>query len=202
MAYIRLLYKEGDSDILISLIHLKKLQKILDSVLDENEFLSPYGIRSVSKKHESGYEIEINGKAYTLKYTPGESTSAMFGGNSNWRGPVWFPINYLMIQSLQAYYRYFGDELKVECPGGSGNLMNLKDVANHLKTRLEKIFTADSDGCRPVYGRFRDFYTRPGNKDLILFHEYFHGETGMGLGASHQTGWTGLIAALIKESRD
>jgi len=187
------------SDRLISLIHIEKLQKLLYAVLDEEEFLSAWGIRSVSKKHTNRYEVSIDGQTFSLQYNPGESTSKIFGSNSNWRGPIWFPVNYLLIWSLRAYYQYFGDELKVEFPSRSGNFMNLKEVAMQLKMRLIRIFIAGQDSFRPVYGRHKDFYQRNENKDLILFHEYFNGETGMGLGASHQTGWTGLIAALIQE---
>jgi hypothetical protein len=190
-----------ESDRLISLIHIHKLKALLVAVLDENEFLSPYGIRSVSKKHSSGYHVEINNKLYSLNYTPGESTSEIFGSNSNWRGPIWFPVNYLLIRSLNAYYQYFGDEFKVEFPSGSGNLLNLWETGMELKKRLLSIFQQDEKGSRPVFGRYNDFYARDENKDLILFHEYFHADTGMGLGASHQTGWTGLIAALIQEIR-
>ncbi|MDP4223367.1 MAG: glucosidase [Bacteroidota bacterium] len=194
--------KKEEKDVterLISLIHIEKLKRLLNAVLDENEFLSGYGIRSVSKRHLKPYEIEINNQLHTLEYTPGESTSRIFGSNSNWRGPIWFPVNYLLIRSLNSYYLYFGDELKVEFPTGTGNFLNLHEVAFQLKMRLLRIFQADQDYSRPVFGRFRNFYQREENRDLILFHEYFHGETGMGLGASHQTGWTGLIAALIQE---
>jgi hypothetical protein len=199
--YVAVIEKEekNNSDKLISLIYLEKLHKLLEAILDEDEFLSPYGIRSVSKKHTAGYHIEVDGQSLSLQYDPGESTSKIFGSNSNWRGPVWFPMNYLIIHSLNAYYQYLGNEFKVEFPSRSGNLINLREVAIQLKTRLLKIFTADEKSFRPVYGRFKDFYQKEENKDLILFHEYFHGETGMGLGASHQTGWTGLIAASIQE---
>ena len=199
--YIAVIQKEGkeQSDMLISLIYLEKLQKLMKVLLDEEEFLSPYGIRSVSKKHTTGYEIEIDKQLFSLQYDPGESTTKIFGSNSNWRGPIWFQMNYLIIRSLKAYYQYFGNEFKVEFPTRSGIYVNLKEVAIQLNMRLQKIFTADQNGNRPVHGRFQDFYRHDENKDLILFHEYFHGETGIGLGASHQTGWTGLIAALIQE---
>ena len=168
-------------------------------MLDENEFLSPYGIRSVSKRNTASYEIVLNQRTYSLQYTPGESTTKKFGSNSNWRGPIWFSVNYLIIRSLRAYYEYFGNDFKVEFPSRSGKFMNLKEVAVRLKMCLLKIFTPDMNHFRPVFGSRNDIYQRPENKDLILFHEYFNGETGMGLGASHQTGWTGLIAALIRE---
>ncbi len=188
-----------DTDKLISLIPLEKLQKLLYAALDEDEFLSPFGIRSVSKKHIKSYDINIDNQMFSLQYTPGESTSRIFGSNSNWRGPIWFPMNYLIIHSLKEYYKYFGDELKVEFPSRSGNFMNLKEVSLNLSLRLQKIFIRDQNSLRPVFGRYNYFYQQPENKDLFLFHEYFHGETGMGLGASHQTGWSGLIAALIEE---
>ena len=188
-----------ESDRLISLIHIEKLKALLSIVLDEEEFLSPFGIRSVSKKHEAGYHIGINDQIYSLRYTPGESTTEIFGSNSNWRGPIWFPVNYLLIRSLDTYYQYFGNTLKVEFPSRSGNYINLKEAGAELKKRLLSIFLSDGNGFRPVFGRHRHFYEREENRDLLLFHEYFHADTGMGLGASHQTGWTGLIAALIQE---
>jgi hypothetical protein len=202
--YMSVIQKEEieDSDKLISLIYMEKLQKLLGATLDEEEFLSPYGIRSVSKKHARSYEIEFDNQLFSLQYNPGESTSKIFGGNSNWRGPIWFPLNYLIIRSLKEYYLYFGDEFKVEYPSRSGNYLNLKEVAIQIGMRLQKIFTADQNAFRPVYGRHKDFYQRNENTDLILFHEYFHAETGMVLGASHQTGWSGLIAALIKEMNE
>ncbi len=202
--YLAVIQKEGKegSDKLISLIYMEKLQKLLVAILDEDEFLSPYGIRSVSKKHANGYEIEIDHQLFSLQYDPGESTTSILGNNSNWRGPIWFPMNYLIIRSLKSYYQYFGNEFKVEFPSRSGNYLNLKEVAIQLGLRLQKIFIADQNGYRPVFGRYNDFYRHDENKDLLLFHEYFHGETGSGLGASHQTGWTALIAVLIQEMNE
>jgi hypothetical protein len=202
--YLAVITKKGEDngDKLISLIYIEKLQQLLTAILDEDEFLSPYGIRSVSKKHSNAYEVEIDNQVHSLQYTPGESQTKIFGGNSNWRGPIWFPVNYLIIRSLNAYYQYYGNDLKVEFPTRSGNYLNLKEVALELSKRLQKIFIADKDAFRPVYGRHNDFYQRTENRDLFLFHEYFHGETGMGLGASHQTGWTGLIVALIQEMNE
>jgi Mannosylglycerate hydrolase MGH1-like glycoside hydrolase domain len=199
--YVAVIQKEEKevSDRLISLIYLERLQKLLTAVLDEDEFLSPYGIRSVSKKHTSEYKVEVDGHIFSLKYDPGESSTRIFGSNSNWRGPVWFPMNYLIIRSLNAYYQYLGDEFKVEFPTRSGNFINLKEVAMQLRIRLLNIFKAEADSTRTVFGRYKGFYQREENKNLILFHEYFHGDTGMGLGASHQTGWTGLVAAMIQE---
>lgn len=201
MAVIQKDEKE-ESDKLISLIGIEKLQKLLVVLLDEEEFLSPYGIRSVSKKHTSSYKIEIDKQLYSLQYDPGESTTKVFGSNSNWRGPIWFPMNYLIIQSLKAYYQYFGDEFKAEFPSRSGNYLNLEQVALQINERLQKIFIEDQKATKPMHGRFKNFYQREENKNLILFHEYFHGETGAGLGASHQTGWTGLIAVLIQEKNE
>lgn len=202
--YLAVIQKEGAerTDKLLSLIHLEKLQKLLFALLDEEEFLSPFGIRSVSKKHTGGYQVEIDKQVFSLHYDPGESTTLSFGKNSNWRGPIWFPMNYLIIRSLTSYYQYFGDEFKVEFPSRSGNFMNLREVAVQLGLRLQKIFTEDNDGYLPVYGRQNDFYRRPENKELYLFYEYFHGETGSGLGASHQTGWTALMAVLIQEMNE
>jgi hypothetical protein len=176
-----------------------KLRRILQRMLDENEFLSPYGIRSVSKYHQSHpYCLKLD-EEYYISYEPAESCNAMFGGNSNWRGPIWFPLNYLIIESLQKFHYYLGDDFKVEFPTGSGHQMNLWEVAEELSQRLIKIFLQDESGRRPVYGDLEKFQTDPHWRDLILFHEYFHGDNGAGLGASHQTGWTGLVAKLIQQ---
>jgi hypothetical protein len=187
-----------DGNKLITMMYRNRLEKLLIALLDENEFLSPYGIRSVSKIHSKGYFLTIFGHPLTLYYEPGESSTHLFGGNSNWRGPIWFPMNYLIIESLQSYYAYFGDTLKVAFPTGSQRSLNLKEVATELSNRLQSIFQANESGIRPWHGRYGGFYSKPENKDLQLFHEYFHGETGMGIGASHQTGWTALVAALIQ----
>lgn len=176
----------------------ERLEKVLRYMLDENEFLSPYGIRSLSKTHEIPYELNIGGQHFSIQYTPAESRSALFGGNSNWRGPIWFPINFLLIEALRKYYRYYGDDLQVECPTGSGTLMNLSQVADELSTRLTRIFLKNEQGQRPVFGGIDRLQTDVHWRDHILFHEYFHGDNGAGLGASHQTGWTGLIAALLR----
>ncbi len=177
-----------------------KLRHILRKMLDENEFLSPHGIRSVSKFHaEHPYIFEANGEQYQVDYEPAESTTSLFGGNSNWRGPIWFPINYLIIEALQRFHHYLGDDFKVECPTGSGKQMNLFEVAIELSQRLAGIFIRDESGRRPLYGSMETFQTDPHWRDLILFHEYFHGDNGAGLGASHQTGWTGLVAELIQQ---
>ncbi len=169
--------------------------------LDENEFLSPYGIRSISKLHQDQpYTFWVVGQPHTIDYHPAESKSGLFGGNSNCRGPIWFPINYLLIESLQKYHHLYGESLKVECPTGSGQMMNLGEVATELSRRLIKLFLRDGNGERPIYGGSRLFRDDPHWRDHILFNEYFHGDNGAGLGASHQTGWTGLVAKLIQQS--
>jgi hypothetical protein len=177
-----------------------KLRRILQKMLDENEFLSPYGIRSVSKYHQyHPYCLKLAGEEYQIDYEPAESSNAIFGGNSNWRGPIWFPINYLIIESLQKFHYYLGDDFKVEFPTGSGKEMNLWEVSQELSKRLTLIFLKDDSGKRPVYGDLEKFQTDPDWRDLILFHEYFNGDDGAGLGANHQTGWTGLVAKLIQQ---
>ena len=170
-------------------------------MLDENEFLSEFGIRAVSKYHkENPYTFYVDGQAHTINYQPAESQSGLFGGNSNWRGPIWFPINYLLIESLQKFNHYYGDSLKVECPTGSGQMMTLGEVATELSRRLIKLFLRNDKGERPIYGGQRVFQDDPHWRDHILFNEYFHGDNGAGLGASHQTGWTGVVAKLIQQS--
>ncbi len=186
-----------DKDILLSLLPNERLKKMLKALLDEQEFLSPVGIRSLSKIHETPYNITIVGKEFGLKYEPAESTIGLFGGNSNWRGPIWMPMNYLIIQSLRQYHEYFKDTLKVECPTDSGNYMNLGQVADDLSSRLISLFQSDAAGHRPIHGMDDKYKTDPHFKDLILFYEYFHGCSGRGVGASHQTGWTGVVAELI-----
>jgi len=170
-----------------------KLRRVLSYMLDENEFLSEFGIRSLSKIYE---ENPYKFQDYEVKYIPGESTNAMFGGNSNWRGPIWFPINVLLIESLRKYYRFYGEEFKIECPTGSGIEMNLMEVSNELTNRLINLFIPD-DGRRPCNGDCEKYSGDDNFKDLILFYEFFHGDTGEGLGASHQTGWTSLVSHLI-----
>lgn len=189
---------EDEQDILLSLVPKKRLERLLQALLDKEEFLSEGGIRSMSKIHETPFEVEIEGQVYNLQYEPGESSSYLFGGNSNWRGPVWFPMNYLIIQSVQAYYEYFEERLQVEYPGGSGNFVTLDWVADEISRRLVSIFQQDKNGRRPVHGQYEQYRSDPHFKDLILFYEYFHGDNARGLGASHQTGWTGLVAELIE----
>jgi hypothetical protein len=188
----------GDRGI-AALVNPDRLRRILSRVLDENEFLSPYGIRAVSRFHaDHPYVFAVEGQEYRVSYIPAESDSGMFGGNSNWRGPVWMPVNALLIRALMAYYLYYGDNFKIECPTGSGNRMNLFEVAREIANRLTRIFLRDESGRRPVYGGSQKFQTDPHWKDYLLFYEYFHGDNGAGLGASHQTGWTGVIAKLIE----
>jgi len=176
-----------------------RLRRVLRYMLDEAEFLSPFGIRSVSKVHEQAYHLSVGGQDFSIEYWPAESRSGLFGGNSNWRGPIWFPINYLLIEALRKYHRYYGDDLRVECPTGSGVMMTLAQVADELARRLARIFLRDERGQRPVYGGQQVFQTDEHWRDHILFHEYFHGDNGAGIGASHQTGWTGLIAELLNQ---
>jgi hypothetical protein len=184
---------------LLSLVNEDKLRRILARMLDEDRFLGPHGIRSISRWHlEHPYVFSAGGVEHQVRYEPAESTTAMFGGNSNWRGPVWFPINLLLIRALLTHYRYYGNNLKVECPTGSGTMMTLFEVAQELARRLVGTFLRDSDGRRPVYGGAKLFQEDPHWRDLVLFYEYFHGDNGAGLGASHQTGWTGLVARLIQ----
>ena len=184
---------------LLSLVNEDRLRRMLARMLDEDRFLGPHGIRSVSRWHlEHPYEFEVHGTEYRVQYEPAESTSGMFGGNSNWRGPVWFPVNLLLIKALLQHYRYYGDDLKVECPTGSGTMMTLFEVAQELSRRLVTTFLRGEDGRRPVYGEAALFQDDPHWRDHVLFYEYFHGDNGAGLGASHQTGWTGLVARLIQ----
>jgi hypothetical protein len=181
-----------------ALVNENRLRRILTRMLDENEFLSPYGIRALSRYHEQHpYVVNVQGQEYRVNYLPAESDTGMFGGNSNWRGPVWMPVNALLIRALLSFYLYYGDNFKIECPTGSGKLMNLFDVAKEIADRLTRIFLKDKVGRRPVYGGTEKFQTDPQWKDYILFFEYFHGDNGAGLGASHQTGWTGVVAKLI-----
>ena len=191
--------RDGDA-ILLSLVRQDRLVYLLERLLDEEEFLSPGGIRALSKYHEKNpYSVQVDGNWHTIQYDPGDSTSDIFGGNSNWRGPVWMPINFLIIQSIRKYGEFYGDSLLVECPTRSGNKMNLCQVADELTRRVISLFEKDSEGNRRFNGEYNWFYKQPGNEHLVLFYEYFHGDGGKGLGASHQTGWTALVAELISE---
>ena len=190
----------GGEKLLLSLVQQERLKNILKRLLNEEEFLSPGGIRALSKYHEKNpYSVNIDNVEYAIQYDPGDSTSSFFGGNSNWRGPVWIPINYILIQSIRKYGEFYGDDLLVECPTGSGSKMNLNRVADELSKRVISLFEKDAEGKRSIYGKDNWFYQQPGNEHLILFYEYFHGDNGNGLGASHQTGWTSLVAQLISE---
>ena len=193
--------ERSDSDeILLSLVPRERLIPILQRLVDEAEFLSVGGIRALSKYHEANpYSVEIEGTKFSITYDPGDSTSDMFGGNSNWRGPVWMPLNYLIIRSLRNYGAFYGDELKIEFPKGSGIYCNLSAIADELTNRILSLFTLNENGERKSYEAYNWFYQRPGNEELVLFYEYFHGDSGKGLGASHQTGWTALIANLLQE---
>ena len=193
--------ERSDSDkILLSLVPRERLIALLKRMLNEEEFLSDGGIRALSKYHEKHpYSITLDGRLYTISYDPGDSTSDLFGGNSNWRGPVWIPINYLFIRSIRKYASFYEDTLLVECPTGSGNMMNLEQVADELTNRVISIFQKDDKGCRRSNAEYNKFYQESGNEDLVLFYEYFHGDSGKGLGASHQTGWTAVVADLINQ---
>jgi hypothetical protein len=184
---------------LLSLLRGHRMKKLLQRMLSEAEFLSPYGIRSLSRAHAAEpFRLRLNGDSYGVSYEPGESHTTLFGGNSNWRGPIWMPINFLLIEALYRFDSYYGPDFIVECPVGSGTMMSLADVASGLADRIVKLFLRGSDGIRPAL-RGAGLPHSPESEDPVLFHEYFHGETGQGLGASHQTGWTALVAILIQE---
>jgi hypothetical protein len=182
----------------VSVVAPAHLAELLREMLDEEGFLSRHGLRGLSKRHrDEPFRLDLGGLTAEVDYEPGESTSGLFGGNSNWRGPVWFPLNYVAIESLLGWDSWLGPEFTVEYPTGSGRRMRLRDVAADLARRLVSLWLPDGDGRRPVYGSIEKFQADPEWRDLLLFHEYFHGETGAGLGASHQTGWTGLVAHLL-----
>ena len=186
---------------LLAVAYRDRLERVLKFMLDESEFLSPHGIRALSRFHKDcPYVLEVDGIEHRVDYEPAESTSGLFGGNSNWRGPVWFPVNYLLIESLQKFHHYYGDELKVECPTGSGNMMNLWEVSQEISRRMSRIFLKGDDGKRPVFGDSEKFQTDANFRDHLLFYEYFNGDNGSGVGAGHQTGWTGLVAKLLQQS--
>jgi Glycosyl hydrolase family 63 C-terminal domain len=186
---------------LLSLVNREQLGSVARYLLDESEFFSPYGIRAISRFHrDSPYVMSVNGNDHRVDYEPAESSTGLFGGNSNWRGPIWFPINFLLIESLQKFHHFYGDGLSVELPTGSGRWASLWDAAAEISRRLTRIFLRAEDGRRPVFGGLQKFQTEPEWGDHIYFHEYFHGDNGAGIGASHQTGWTGLVAKLIEQS--
>jgi len=186
---------------LLSIVDPDQLRRILRFMLDENEFLSPYGLRALSRVHkDQPYRLPVNGMEYRVGYEPAESSTGLFGGNSNWRGPIWFPVNYLLIESLQKFHHYLGDDFKVECPTGSGQFMTLWEVAAELSRRLTRLFLRDDQDSRPVHSTQDQYREDPHWRDLVLFYEYFHGDDGSGVGASHQTGWTGLVAKLLQQS--
>jgi hypothetical protein len=186
---------------LLAIAYRARLERVLKFMLDENEFLSPHGIRAISRFHKDNpYVLNVKGREHRVDYEPAESSSGLFGGNSNWRGPIWFPVNYLLIESLQKFHHYYGDGLKVECPTGSGVMMNLWEVSQELSRRLSRIFLKDDNGRRPVFGHSEKQQNDPHFADNVLFYEYFHGDDGSGVGASHQTGWTGLVAKLLQQS--
>ena len=192
--------RPDDTIYLLAIPSRERLVRVLRYVLDENEFLSPYGVRSLSRVHlEHPYELAVDGETHRVQYVPGESRDWLFGGNSNWRGPVWFPVNYLLIEALERYHHFYHDTLKVECPTGSGRRMTLGEVASELRRRLGNLFLADSQGRRPCHGEEKKFAEDSHWRDLLLFHEYFHGDDGRGLGASHQTGWTALAALILND---
>ena len=179
----------------------ERLRRALRYMLDENEFLSPYGLRSVSRVHrENPYIFRAGNEEYRVDYVPGEGNSYLFGGNSNWRGPIWFPINFLIVEALERYHLFYGDSFKVECPTGSGNMMTLQEVSRELARRLGSIFLPNENGARPCHGDMARYADDPHWRDLVLFYEYFHGETGRGCGASHQTGWTALAVKLLENT--
>jgi hypothetical protein len=187
---------------LLSLLRGHRMKRLLKRMLDEREFLSDHGVRSLSRHHaDHPYSFMLGDQRVTVDYEPGDSASALFGGNSNWRGPVWLPMNYLIIEALRRFHAYYGPDFRVECPTGSGAFMTIAEVADELSRRLVRLFLPGADGRRPIFGRHDGRQADPGGPDHLLFHEYFHGDTGRGLGAAHQTGWTGLIANVIAEAR-
>ncbi|MBI4573358.1 MAG: glucosidase, partial [candidate division NC10 bacterium] len=192
---------DGKTRRLLSLVNGDRLRSVLRYMLDESEFLSPHGIRALSRCHrDRPYLLSVNGHEHRVDYEPAESSTGLFGGNSNWRGPVWFPVNFLLIESLQKFDHFYGKDFRVEYPTGSGTFLSLWDVAAELSRRMTRIFLRGPDGRRPVHGGAEKFQTDPHWRDLILFYEYFHGDNGAGIGASHQTGWTGLVAKLLQQS--
>jgi hypothetical protein len=191
--------RPGERGLLLGVVGTDRVERLFAKLFDENEFLSPHGLRAISAYHRTHpYELEIQGVRASIDYEPAESTTAMFGGNSNWRGPLWFPLNYLVISALERYHRFFGDDFTVEYPTGSGNHMSLGGVIADLQQRLVSIFTVGPDGRRPCFGGVERLQTDPAWKDNLVFNEYFHGDDAAGLGAAHQTGWTAVVADMIR----
>jgi hypothetical protein len=189
-----------DGNWLLAIASKERLTKVLQRMLDPEEFLAPHGIRSLSRAHKADpFRLNVDGKEFCINYAPGDSETAMFGGNSNWRGPVWFPVNHLLIEALERYHIFFGESFKIEYPSKSGNSLTLREVAVDLKKRLASVFRPNGDGHRNCHGDYHRYSHDPHWKDLILFYEFFHGEDGRGLGASHQTGWTALVATHLQE---
>jgi hypothetical protein len=194
--------QQGQQQRLLSMVPESQLVRVLSRMLDEDEFLSPYGLRALSKAHlEQPFTMTLGETEFSVAYEPGESMTDVFGGNSNWRGPVWFPVNFLLIEALRRFNRFFGDDLRVEYPTRSGNKLPLAEIADDLGRRLVSLFLEDAEGRRPVFGDVQLFQQDPAWHDMIPFYEYFHGDTGVGLGAAHQTGWTALVANLILRKR-
>jgi hypothetical protein len=192
---------DGGTRRLLSIVTGDQLPRVLRYLLDEAEFLSPHGIRAVSRYHrDHPYVLSIAGTTHRVDYEPAESSTGLFGGNSNWRGPIWFPVNYLLIESMQKFHHFLGEDFRVGCPTGSDRMLSLQDVAAELSRRLSRIFLRGADGRRPVHGGTEKFQRDPHWRDLILFYEYAHGDNGAGIGASHQTGWTGLVARLLQQT--
>ncbi len=191
---------DGHTHRLLAITTAERLTRVLRFVLDENEFLSPFGVRSLSRRYlDQPFVFQDGDEERVVRYVPGDSDSRMFGGNSNWRGPIWLPMNYLLIEALERYDHFYGDDLRVECPTGSGRLLRLRQVAVEIARRIARLFLPDETGVRPCQKRAPDAIFGPHGKDLVLFHEYFDGDTGRGLGASHQTGWTALIVRLLED---
>jgi hypothetical protein len=188
---------------LLSLLRGHRMKCLIQKMVDETGFFSDHGVRAISQKlRDQPFIFSCHGNEYSVNYEPGESQSGLFGGNSNWRGPIWFPINFLLVESLQKFHYYYGDDFKIECPTGSGNLLTINEIADELTTRLTSLFLRDENGRRPVFGDYQKMQSDPHFRDYVWFHEYFHGDSGRGVGASHQTGWTGVIAKLIQPRRN
>jgi hypothetical protein len=202
-AHISYLEADGHGHRLLAVPSRERLVRVLRYVLDESEFLSPYGIRSLSKVHESRpFVLNVDGTEHRVNYTPGDSDSWLFGGNSNWRGPIWFPLNYLLVEALERYHHFYGDDLRLECPTGSGRYLDLGQVASEIASRLSRIFLPREDGSRPCHGTEARYASDPNFSELLLFSEYFNGDDGRGVGASHQTGWTALVISCIEAAAE